>query len=122
MLTEKRRVYTAEFKREAVRLVTDHGYGVTEAARNLGINVKMLGRWKQQAEHQTNSRFGRTRPMAAENEELLRLRQEVKRRRMEREILKKATAFLAQEASGDTPSSPPTSKPGRSWCCVRYWE
>ena len=99
MLTEKRRVYTAEFKREAVRLVTDHGYGVTEAARNLGINVKMLGRWKQQAEQQTNSRLGSTRPMAAENEELLRLRQEVKRLRMEREILKKATAFFAKESS-----------------------
>ena len=71
-MTEKRRVYTAEFKREAVRLVTDHGYGVTEAARNLGINVKMLGRWKQQAEQQTNGRFGSNRPMAAENEALLR--------------------------------------------------
>ena len=98
-MTEKRRVYTAEFKREAVRLVTDHGYGVTEAARNLGINVKMLGRWKQQAEQQTHSRFGSPRPMAADNEELLRWRQEVKRLRMEREILKKATAFFAKESS-----------------------
>ena len=70
----------------AVRLVTDHGYGVTEAARNLGINVEMLGRWKQQAEQQTNGRFGSNRPMAAENGEPLRLRQEVKRLRMEQEI------------------------------------
>ena len=99
MMTEKRRVYTAECKREAVRLVTEQGYGVTEAARHLGINVTMLGRWKQQAEQQTNSRFGSHRPMAAENEELLRLRQEVKRLRMEREILKKATAFFAKESS-----------------------
>jgi transposase len=104
MMTEKRRVYTAEFKREAVRLVTDHGYGVTEAARNLGSNVKMLGRWKRQAEHQTNGRLGSTRPMAAEHAELLRLRQEVKRLRLEREIVKKATAFFATESSGDTPS------------------
>jgi transposase len=74
--------------------VTDHGYGVTEAARNLGINVKMLGRWKRQAEQQTNGRFGSNRPMAAENEELLRLRQEVKRLRMEREILKKPRPSL----------------------------
>jgi len=35
MMTDKRRTYTAEFKREAVRLVTDHGYAVAEAARNL---------------------------------------------------------------------------------------
>jgi transposase len=75
MMPEKRRVYTAEFKREAVRLVTEHGYGVTEAARNLGINVKMLGRWQRQAEQQTNGRFGSNRPRSAENEDLLRLRQ-----------------------------------------------
>ena len=99
MMTEKRRMDTAEFKREAVRLVTDHGYGVTEAARNLGINVKMLGRWKRQAEQQTNGRFGSNRPMAAEHEDLLRLRQEVKGLRMEREIVKKATACFAKESS-----------------------
>ena len=46
----------------------------------------MLGRWKRQAEQQTHGRFGSHRPMAAENEARLRLRQEVKRRRMEREI------------------------------------
>jgi transposase-like protein len=38
-MSEKRRQYTEEFKREAVRPVTAHGYGVTEAARNLGINL-----------------------------------------------------------------------------------
>ena len=93
-MTEKRRVYSAEFKRAAVRLVTDHGYGVTEAARNVGINVKMLGRWQSQAEPQTHGRFGSNRPMSAEQAERLRLRQEVKRLRMEREILKKPRPSL----------------------------
>ena len=36
MMTEKRKSYTADFKREAVRLVTEHQYGVAETARNLG--------------------------------------------------------------------------------------
>jgi transposase len=98
MMTEKRRVYTAEFKREAVRLVTDHGYGVTAAARHLGSNVKRLGRWKRQAEPQTHGRCGSNRPMSADNEDLLRWRQEVKRLRRERESLTKATACFAQEA------------------------
>jgi transposase len=98
MMTEKRRGYTAAFKREAVRLVTEHGYGVTEAARTLGIHVKRLGRWQQQAEQQTNGRFGSNRPRATAKEDLLRLRQEVKRLRMEREILKKAPAFFAKES------------------------
>ena len=87
-MSEKRRQYTEEFKQEAVRLVTEHGYGVTEAARNLGINVKMLGRWKRQAEQQTNGSIGGNGQMSAEHEELLRLRKENQRLRMEREILK----------------------------------
>jgi transposase len=53
-MTGKRRYYTDEFKREAIRLVTDHGDGVTEAARNLGMNAHMLGRWKRQVEQQNN--------------------------------------------------------------------
>ena len=38
-MAEKRKTYTAEFKREAIRLVTEHHYSVAEAARNLGINT-----------------------------------------------------------------------------------
>ena len=114
-MTEKRRVYSAEFKREAVRLGTDHGYGVTEAARNLGIHVKMLGRWKRQAAQQTHGRFGSNRPMSAEQAERLRLRQEVKRLRMEREILKnllsRATTPLV---SGETLRSRVSCLGGRS--------
>ena len=97
-MTEKRRQYTEEFKQEAVRLVTEHGYGVTEAARNLGINAKMLGRWKRQAEWQTNGSSSSNGHMTAEHAELLQLRKEVKRLRMEREILKKATLFFATES------------------------
>ena len=97
-MSEKRRQYTEEFKQEAVRLVTEHGYRVTEAARNLGINAKMLGRWKCQAERQTTGSMGGNSPLTAEHEELLQLRMEVKRLRMEREILKKATLFFANES------------------------
>jgi transposase-like protein len=54
MQNPKRRQYTAEFRHEAVRLITEQGYGVTEAARSLGINTNMLGRWKRQIEQQRN--------------------------------------------------------------------
>ncbi len=47
MATEKKQ-YTAEFKKEAVRLVTEQGYKTTEAARNLGIHTSVLNRWKRQ--------------------------------------------------------------------------
>jgi transposase len=46
-MTEKRKTYTAEFKREAVRLITEQRYGVAATARPLGLNVNMLRRWKQ---------------------------------------------------------------------------
>jgi transposase len=98
-MSDKRRQYTDEFKREAVRLVTEQGYGVTEAARNLGINGHMLGRWKRQAQRQTNGHIGSTGQISGEHDELLRLRKEVKRLRMEREILKKAALFFANESS-----------------------
>ena len=43
----RRSIYTKEFKREAVNLVTEQGYGVAEAARNLGIHHSLLRRWKK---------------------------------------------------------------------------
>jgi transposase len=52
MQSHKRRQYTEACKREAVRLITEHGYGVTETARHLGIHARMLGRWKRQGEQQ----------------------------------------------------------------------
>ena len=47
MSRTKRRRHSEEFKREAVRLVTEQGYSLTEAARNLGIHVNLLRTWKQ---------------------------------------------------------------------------
>jgi transposase len=42
-MEKKRSKYTQEFKEEAVKLITEQGYQITEAARNLGVNVNMLG-------------------------------------------------------------------------------
>ena len=97
-MLEKRRQYTEEFKQDAVRLVTKKGYRITEAARNLGINAHMLGRWKRQAEREINGRVEGNGHLSADHEELVRLRKEVKRLQMEREILKKAALFFANES------------------------
>ena len=85
--------YTKEFKEEAVALVRDQGYAVSQAAKSLGIATNMLYRWKQKIEDQ---RQGKT---LSEDErvELKSLRKEVKNLRMEKEILKKASAFFAKE-------------------------
>jgi transposase len=98
MMTEKRQTYTAEFKCEAVRLVTEHGYGVGEAARNLGLNANMLQRWKRELAARENGVFPGKGRLSRDQEELHRLREENKRLRMERDILKKALGFVASES------------------------
>jgi transposase len=98
-MTEKRKNYTAAFKREAVRLVSDQGYSLSQAARNLDINVNMLRRWKYQLEEQLNNVFPGKGNLLPEQEELHRLREENRRLRMEREILKKTISFFANEST-----------------------
>ena len=98
MMTEKRKTYTAEFKREAVRLVTEQRYGVAETARNLGINVNMLRRWKQEYTDSAQAAFPGNGRLPPDQEELRQLREENKRLRMERDILKKAAIFFANES------------------------
>ena len=95
MTTEKRtrRKYTEDFKRDAVALVTEQGYKVSEAARSLDINDHQLRRWKQEfAEEASGARLSED-----EREELKRLRKEVRNLRMEKEILKKASQYFAKE-------------------------
>ena len=98
MKRKKRRKYSREFKIEAVRLVKEEGYSFREAAESLGIAESMLRRWKEKLEMEGEESFvgpGRRKPA---DEELWRLREENKRLRMERDILKKATAFFANES------------------------
>jgi len=97
MMTQKRKNYTAEFKQEAVRLVTEQGYSMSQAARNLDININMLRRWKHQMNEQGQDTFPGKGRLLPEQEELYRLREENKRLRMEREILKKTVTFFANE-------------------------
>ncbi len=96
-MKKKRKAYTQEFKEEAVKLITEHGYQITEAARNLGVNKNLLGRWKREiegGEDVPGLKLG-----SVIQAELNRLRKENKRLKMEREILKKAAVFFAKETS-----------------------
>ena len=95
-MKKNRRKFTKEFKEEAVKLITEQGYQISEAARNLGIHANLLSRWKKEIEGGSEEDFspGSAKEMQAE---LNRLRKENKRLKMEREILKKAAAFFAKE-------------------------
>ena len=91
-----RRYHGPEFKREAVALVVEHGYSCRAAGRSLGVHGALIGRWKGELEtHQAEAFPGQgNRP--TEQQRLHELESESRRLRMERDILKKATAFFAK--------------------------
>jgi len=97
-MTAKRRSHTKQFKIDAVKLVTEQGYNVSEAARNLDLHPNLLRRWRNQFNDDQAQSFPGKGHMTPENEELKRLRKENQRLRMEHEILKKAAAFFAKES------------------------
>ena len=97
-MTQKRKHYSKQFKIDAVKLVTEQGFNVSEAARNLGIHHSSLRHWKKEFESDGNQAFPGKGNLSCEKDELNRLRRENKRLRMERDILKKATAFFAKES------------------------
>jgi transposase len=95
MTTEKRKRsnYTEDFKRDAVALVTQQGYKISEADRSLDIGANLIGRWRRQFEDEVSG----VRLSGEEREELKRLRKENRQLRMEKEILKKASQYFAKE-------------------------
>ena len=98
-MTRRRRTYTSEFKVEAVKLITEKGQSVAEAARSLGIGETLLRSWKIAFQGQGPQAFPGNGRLNPHEEEIRRLKAENKRLLMERDILKKATAFFAREAT-----------------------
>jgi transposase len=90
-----RRSFTDEFKRDAVALVIDEGRKVIDVARSLGVGEGTLGNWVRQARIDRGERAGLT---TSEKSEVAELRKENARLRMERDLLKRATAFWVKES------------------------
>lgn len=94
----KRRVFSKEFKTEAVRLVQERGVSVAQAARDLDVHENVLRKWVQAVEQDAQQAFPGHGQMKAEQAEIARLRKEVAKLKMERDILKKAAAWFAKES------------------------
>jgi transposase len=89
----RRNRYTPEFRVEAIRLVRSSTDSLAKVARDLGVNPETLRQWVQAARPPSEV------PLTDdERGELSRLRREVRELRMERDILKKATAFFAKQS------------------------
>lgn len=82
---------------DAVNLVLEQNYTKADAARSLGINANVLGRWVKEFEDDDGHAFRGNGKLTPEQLELRQLREEVKCLKMEKEILKKATVFFAKE-------------------------
>lgn len=97
-MTSKRRSFTPEYKAEVVGLVRDGGKAISAVARDLGLVESAVRRWVVLSE--VSAGRGDAKVLTtAEREELSQLRRENRQLRMEREILKKATAFFAREST-----------------------
>ena len=93
MPRQKRARYSAEFRAEAVRLARASSEPLSRIARDLGVNAATLGHWLATAQPRSDV------PLTDdERSELRRLRKENRELRMERDILKKATAFFAKHS------------------------
>lgn len=92
-----RKKYPKEFKLDAISLVLEQGYSRAEAARSLGINANMLSRWIKQYEADDGTAFRGNGKLTPEQAEIRKLREENRRLKMEKDILKKATVFFAKE-------------------------
>ena len=92
----KKRRFSAEFKDEAVRLVLEQGVSITQAASDLGIGLSTLQKWVRV--HRERKEVNGQVVTEADVAELKQLRKENHRLRMERDILKKATAYFAKES------------------------
>jgi transposase len=92
----QRRVFSPEFKSEAVRLVKERGVSMTQAAKDLDIHYNVLRKWIVDAKADRAGDLGAED--ASEQRELHRLRREVVQLKTERDILKKAAAYFAKDA------------------------
>ncbi len=94
----RRRVFSREFKVEAVKLIKERGVAVAQAARDLDVAESVLRRWSREGEADLKQAFPGNGQVKPEQHELTQLRREVARLKAERDILKKAAAYFARES------------------------
>src|SRR5271166_4093242 len=95
----QRRKFSREFKVEAVRLVRERGVRAAQAARDLDVHENVLRKWVKELAAASADAFPAHGQMEPEQLEIDRLRREVAKLKAERDILKKAAAFFAREAT-----------------------
>ena len=101
MPKKTRRYFTDEQKAEAVNIVKQSGKSVSQVAREMGLTESALRKWVKQSRIDAQPRV-EGELTSPEQQELVRLRRELKRVKQERDFLKKAAAFFARESTDFT--------------------
>ena len=96
-MTKQRRVFSAEFKREAADLVLKQNYSFIEASRSLGIDESALRRWVGQLQQERGGVTPTSKALTPEQQKIQELEARITRLEREKSILKKATALLMAE-------------------------
>jgi transposase len=98
-MAQQRTTYTAEFKLQAVQMVTDQRLAAAEVARRLDIPENRLREWLKAFRTKGADAFPGQGRLTPQDDELRRLRAEVQRLKAERDILKKAAAYFASHST-----------------------
>jgi len=96
-MKQNRKKYDSAFKEEAIRLVLEENRKISEVERNLDISRGTLARWTREKKADPEEAFPGKGRLKAKDEEIRRLRLELKRTQEERDIIKKALAYFAED-------------------------
>ena len=98
MMAKVQKVYTREFKEEAVRLAQTSGKSITQVARELGISDTSIHQWRKELTQQGKEAFSGSGHQTPLEEENRRLKRELERVQQERDILKKVVSIFSRDS------------------------
>ena len=97
-----RRTFSAEFKAEAVKLITERGYAITQACKELDVGETALRRWVSQVQAECQGYvLPGSKPISPEQQRIRELENRIKELEEDKDILKKATAILMSLENND---------------------
>jgi transposase len=94
-MKKTRKKYTSDFKENAAKLVLEQGMTRTKVAQDLGVNINQVSKWVGEYQSKGGEAFPGNGRLSTQDRRIKDLEVEVRQLRMERDILKKATAFFA---------------------------
>lgn len=101
-MAKTRRLFSAEYKHEAARLVLDQGYSVKDAGDSLGVRPNVLRRWVNQLQMERTGEAPNSKALTEEQAKIQALEAKIARLEREKTILKKATALLMSDEMNRT--------------------